>query len=121
MITQEEYNELKARYERKAVWRNGRCSYRLEDVPSDCRISNDEVSSIEVYEFVQNPPDSYIAYVDLKNANITTWTGEKLGDIISRHRNSRGYWLKIKAYNGCKYRGQFYPSAGDYIKVKRYV
>lgn len=120
MISEQLYNELKARYERLEAWRGNRRSYSPYEVPEDCIISNSGISSIELYEFVHNPPDSYFAYIDLKNATMTTWTGEKLGDIVGGWHNTRGKWLYIQGVNGCKYRGQFYPSAGDYIKVKRY-
>lgn len=119
MITQAEYEALKARYERKEQWLNGRSSYRPEECPADCQISNDEVSNMEVYEFVQDPPDRYVAYVDLQKKIITTWTGETLGTITLKSKITRGYWIRATGINGLRYCGSFYPSAGDYIRLRK--
>lgn len=52
MLTKRQYKALRARYDRRKQWRNGRASYQSADVPKNCRISNEEISAIDVYEFM---------------------------------------------------------------------
>lgn len=63
-------------------WRNGRTSYRTEEVPENLPIpTNDEISSLEVFEFMTSPPDRYFLYINDDTRKATTWTGETLGDV----------------------------------------
>lgn len=131
MITEQEYRLLKNKYDtyhkaRKEYMRKHKTNgipVGVIDLPSP---TNDEVSSIEVYEFVTNPPDKYILYVDLPKRIVTTWTGELLGKIISTgktHRSNMGDTripIRIKAINGKEYYGTFYQSAGDYARIEMY-
>ena len=83
------------------------------------------LTQVEVYEFVTNPPDRYFAYVNLDKRIITTWTGDKLGDITFRsapHTSNMGdvrVNIRVKAVNGLNYAGTFYQSAGDYCRIRK--
>ena len=102
----------------------GWASYREEDRPATVpAVSNDERSAIEVYEFVSNPPERYFLYVNEDARTVTTWTGEKLGDLL----RGDGYYssfgdmrvpVTVHAINGRTYHGTYYKSAGSYARVK---
>lgn len=143
MITEKQYKELKSKIGAFDAWvetkrnKRGWASYRDCDVPAYLeRVSDDERSSVEAYEFVHEPPDTYFVYVqrDTKGpgllnhaVTVTTWTGEvlgrgKLGPMYKSgpigHRSLR-YPITFKGINGHTYRGTFYHSSGDYARVKR--
>ena len=111
MITESEYKNLKEKYEyyhseREKIF-PGKCSFSKED-QSKLPVSptNDEISAIEMYEFVNDPPTRYFCYVspdknkypNLKNTfigqscKITTWTGDILGygKLGTKYRSNKG-------------------------------
>jgi hypothetical protein len=89
-------------------------------------VDNELRSAIEVYEFVNNPPDKYFLYVSEVRQVVTTWTGQILGDITymgNPYRDSFGgkrQSIRFKGINGLQYYGTYYKSAGDYARVKMY-
>lgn len=113
--------------------KNGWISYRPEDIPANIEpVSNDERSSVETYEFTQNPPDKYLVYVRRlmvapgvvgSHIEATTWTGELLGKGIlgTMYETKRGqrYPITFKGINNQIYEGIYYYSDGDYAVVKR--
>ncbi len=130
-ITADQYKRLKSRLAEFEAWRNGRSSYKTEDVPASIpQVSNEERSQIEVYEFVHNPPARYSLYIKLdgRKFTATTWTGDVLGSgEIGREYEvpAFGGWPSkrvslpsFKAINGKHYSGTFYKSSGDYARVK---
>lgn len=144
MITLERYQELRRKIATFDAWvdsqrnpRNGWASYREQDVPNHLpRVSNDERSQVEVYEFVQQRPDKYFVYVARNKCapgvvdnkvTLTTWTGQVLGyGFLGRRyetgaglRRSVRYPVRFTAINGDKYKGIYYASAGDYARVHR--
>lgn len=102
----------------------GWASYREEDRPATVpAVSNDERSAIEVYEFMTAPPERCFLYVNEDARTVTTWTGEKLGDLL----RGDGYYssfgdmrvpVTVHAINGRTYHGTYYKSAGSYARVK---
>lgn len=135
MITEAKYKELRAKLDRFEVWRNGRTSYKPEEVPANiARPSNAEISQVEVYEFVNTPPVRYFAYIKRNVAapgicdnkvTVTTWTGQILGYgylgkcYFTGKRPSKRYTVQFTGINKVKYRGTYYASAGDYARFKK--
>lgn len=129
-ITKEQRNEICARLDKFNAWLGTRCSYRSEEVPAGLEVSNDERAQVELFDFVNNPPDRYFLYISAKNgthygasgeANI--WTGVKLGDVQfgNTWRDNMGsirVSVSIYAVNGYTYHGTYFKSAGDYARVK---
>jgi hypothetical protein len=133
MITKEKYQELRERLERFELWLNGRTSYDPKEIPSDVpTVTNDERSSIEVYEFCTNPPERYTLYIGENPAGYTapgskhmatTWTGEYLGDVTfgRKYRDNFGGTripINVEAINGKSYYGTYYTSSGNYAHIR---
>jgi hypothetical protein len=109
--------------------------------------TNDLRSVVEVWEFVNNPPERYIAYVSADrglpgyegrrymplqyHVNIITWAGDTL---VADHGTAMQYialgpvWrsnmgdhrrsIRFRAINGRTYAGTWYFDAGDYCRLK---
>ena len=135
MLTLNEYVVLKTRLDKHNAWvdsirgRNGWASYKPEQVPANLKPepTNDERSTVEVYEFCQNPPTRYFLYIGFPKfgepAIATTWTGDKLGDVSfgTSYRSNFGdkrVPVTIRAINGKTYHGIYYSDAGTYARVK---
>ena len=138
MITTERYNELNEKSGRFAAWLGDRRSYRPEEVPAHCPApTNEERSQMEVFQFVNMPPEKYFCYIRRVDCDgnpaaasmrfqATTFTGEILGEGILGHgyetpafyRPSRRYPVRFKAINGREYAGTYYASSGDYARIK---
>jgi hypothetical protein len=134
MITKQEYNKLKKQYdfyqserERLFLGRNRLDKEMQAQLPESC--TNDEISSIEVYEFVNNPPDKYFGYIktpEIGNmGEMITWTGENLGSVLlwNTWRSNFGdtrVSIDVWGINGIKYHGFYYKSAGDYCRIQAY-
>jgi hypothetical protein len=106
------------------AWRNGRTSYRTEEIPADVPIvSNEDISALEVFEFMTTPPDKYFVYIDETNRIATTWMGEKLGDVRfgRKYRDNFGGTrraVRITGINGRRYVGTYYTSSGNYARIR---
>ena len=131
-ITTEQAQDIRSRHDAIQMWlkENKRNSYRTDELPAGLiPPTNDETSSLEVFEFLRDKPDRYFAYVKLSDASdlrgsITTWTGETLGtcylggtylDNFGGKRRS----ISVRAINGCSYYGTYYSSAGDYCRLRK--
>jgi hypothetical protein len=135
MLRPKQYRELIKRINKFEQWRGNRTSYRTADVPVGLAVTNEERSAVEVYEFVENPPERYFLYIKQEtcqtvlggdhnvSGRATTWTGEPLGD-VGFGREFRSNWgdrridINVYAINGRTYNGTYYKSAGDYARVK---
>lgn len=126
-ITSEtQYRELRDRLDAHQRWVDNRRSYVVSEEPIETRISNEERSAIEVWEFTHNPPDKYFLYIEQQRALATTWTGDVLGQVSfgqeycspGFYRPSKRIPITVKAINGRTYYGTYYASAGDYARVK---
>ena len=138
-LTKEEYLELKNKHDtymqeaNKYRGKNGWLCITPELAkilpPS---VSNDDLSKMEVYEFITNPPLQYFGYVSKKEIseihhtyiwNLTTWMGDILGKMTmgDRYYNNLGGYRRniwITAINGFTYYGTYYESSGDYCRIK---
>lgn len=123
-ITSQEANDIRARSDAFAAWLGNRRSYRDEDVPADVpRVTNDETSALEVFDFVNDPPARYFLYINETTCKATTWTGDVLGDVTfgrawRANMGDARVSIRIRAINGRTYAGTYYKSAGDYARVK---
>lgn len=130
LLTDSQYQELKARYDAYHAAREELCKGRnyvtVEEqaiLPSSC--TSEEISQLEVYEFMKNPPTKYFAYVTIPEHGgykITTWTGELLGRVTHygewvSNMGDRRASIRVKAINGKMYHGTFYKSTGDYCRL----
>lgn len=137
IISATEYNEIKARSAVFDAWvdtkrgKNGWASYKPEEKPADIPdVTNDERSKVEVYEFVNTPPDRYFLYVKALAGThsgargvATTWTGDKLGDITfgTTWKDNFGgtrVSIRVSAIDGRTYAGVYFSSAGDCARIK---
>jgi hypothetical protein len=87
--------------------------------------TNEEISAIEVYEFVNDPPEKYLAYVNEKTMEMTTWTGEKLGRVGWGRTWKSNFGdvrvsIDVDGINDARYHGTFFKSAGDYCIIRAY-
>lgn len=143
ILTDKEYTDLKARYEKYEEMRKQVCKFPncvdLEEqkILSPWHVENDDISRMEVYEFVHDIPSKYFSYVHMKEktvtysqthtwkvpSHITTWTGEVLGTITDygpTYKTNFGDYriaIRVTAINGKRYYGTFYKSAGDYCRL----
>src|SRR2546430_7896671 len=88
MLTLTQAADIRARLARFEAWLGKRRSYRVEEIPADVlQVSNEGRSSLEVFEFVNDPPRKYFLYIKEPSpqqaaplvGQATTWTGERLG------------------------------------------
>lgn len=129
------YSAFKARHNAYEAWRNGRTSYPSDSVPVELRVTNDERSACEMYEWLENPPDKYFLYISQKTGGCPrfgdfieggaqTWTGTPLGNVRfgREYRDSFGgarIPVTIYGNNGVHYSGTYYRSAGSYARVRK--
>ena len=127
MITKEQAEQYREQNARFMEWLGSRTSYRPEEVPADVpRLTNEQLSELEVYDFVTNPPEKYFLYINEEKKIATTWTGECLGNVIfGREFKSPAFGTYSKrvpitlfAINHATYYGTYYKSSGDYARVK---
>ena len=83
----------RARIDAFEVWRNGRTSWHVDEVPAELRdVDNNMRGKVEQYELLRDMPERFVAYIGKANRNgmgvdrivgqsfpVTTWNGEPLG------------------------------------------
>jgi hypothetical protein len=125
MLTQEQYNNARADLASFEAWVGGRTSYLPSEIPENLRhVTNEMRSQVEVYEFMTNPPDKYVLYIDERTLRAVTWIGDELGTIemgtpYRDNFNSLRVPIRINAINGTVYNGTYYRGAGNYARVKK--
>ncbi len=144
MITKKEADDLRDRYNAYEAARRGFDPKRFQRgggyTPADekriteaagvTRPTNEEMSRLEIYEFVTAPPERYFLYVQETTKKATTFMGDVLGDITlgrrykapsfgSAYTASERVPVSIRAINGYTYSGTYYASSGSYARVKR--
>lgn len=87
-------------------------------------MTNEERSALEVSEFKANLPDKYFLYIDENEKTATTWTGEKLGNVVFGREwcdnfGGKRQSIRIHAINGHEYAGTYFKSSGNYARVRR--
>jgi len=142
MITQEQYEDIGAREAMLKEWiksngylkRNGWSAYPSDAVPGNCKVTNEERSEVELYEWMTNPPDKYLLYI-FKNREeggyyAGTWTGTKLGSVIMGREYrcpAFGRWCSVRVpitvigENEKIYWGTYYTSSGDYARIRQFA
>lgn len=123
MIGCEKYLELRERYDAFHDWLESRNykSYHVSEEPVEHRISNDEITQIEVFEWHLFKPEVYFLYIDEKDKFATTWTGVYLGKVLgnlSARKDRIG--ITVFGSNGVIYHGMYYKSSGDYARIYAY-
>jgi hypothetical protein len=96
-------------------------------------MTNEEISAAEVAAFKTDKPESYFAYRSkslfqyrggTKWAEITTWTGEKLADVVhvgeawTSNMGDKRQAFRARGVNGVTYSGTAYLSTGDYVRMR---
>ena len=90
--------------------------------------SNRAKGKLEAHEFRYNPPDKLFAYYNMSKLVVTTWTGDKLGDIVWKGvPMRRGFGgggktqaIRVRGINGVMYHGICNLNA-DYCRLRRVV
>jgi hypothetical protein len=80
-------------------------------------------NELELYEFVNDPPQNYFLYINEERDQATTWMGGVLGTVYlgRSYRSNWGDWrvpVWVKGINGQFYQGTYYPDSGNYARVK---
>ena len=135
VITGEQAATIRRRYdawEEAAGGRRGGLSpadvARIDKIAGTTRPSGNEISALEIYEFLRDPPTHKFAYyssVD-KGGTIHTFDGDVLGTIVDRGQTSRVFGrgptlrhVTVRAINGFLYGGRCNLDTGTYCKLKR--
>jgi len=140
MLTTEQAETLRARYERFNAWvdtirdkRSGWASYHPDDVPAELRgvaLSNEETRELELFEFERDAPEHLFCYVTRRDGawQCGTFAGGSYGRVTVGYsykvpgfycRPSTRRSVTLHAINGWIYAGTFYESAGDYARLRR--
>lgn len=136
LISAEQAADIRRRYDRANAWleanrrakRGGWISYdpKDPDVPEFVRNkpSNEEVSELEVFNFTQQHPAQLFGYYDTDWQKLTTFTGQKLGDIVHRGSTYRARQatmrrVRVRAITGDEYEGPCAVSHGQYCRLKK--
>lgn len=119
-----EANESAALAWRNAHKTNGIPNEIAETFPFAESVNNELRSAIEEWEFMNNEPEKYFLYINEKNHEATTWTGQKLGDVFfgreyRSNMNDKRVPITISALNGVNYHGTYYKSAGSYARITK--
>ncbi|MHA2219652.1 MAG: hypothetical protein ACXACY_27405 [Candidatus Hodarchaeales archaeon] len=134
MITKDHYKSLRNKYDyyhkkREELFGYTNCLTKEMQSQLPESPTHAEISSIETYEFVNDPPEKYFAYIkepEIGNmGEMTTWTGEQLGRALlwNTWRSNFGdtrVSIDVWGINGKKYHGFYYKSAGDYCRITAY-
>lgn len=135
MITYTTLSEYQSACDKLSQYENAAKKYMTENktngipvnicatFPFANEVNNDVRSAIEVYEFINTPPDKYFLYIDEQNKTATTWTGQKLGNVkfgtpYTSNFGDRRQPIDIIAINGKIYYGTYYKSSGSYARIK---
>jgi hypothetical protein len=118
-----------ANYNARFNGRNSVNTMEIDTWPDTAKLTNEERSQLEVWQFVNVPPDRYFVYVSGSGSGtmVTTWTGDSLmatGGIMRRGYEYRSNFgdkrvpISFLGRNGLRYYGTWYVGAGDYARVK---
>jgi hypothetical protein len=123
-----------AREAKLRAWMGKRCSYHPSELPAGINPpDNNERAQVELYDFINDPPEKYFLYIKANSGTYygasgeaTIWTGVKLGHVQfgKTWRGNMGdtrVSVSVYAVNGYVYHGTFFKSSGDYARVKMSV
>lgn len=108
---------------------NKRNSYRSEELPAELSptLTNEQRADVEVFDWLDNPPDTYFAYIQGRGAIghwVTNWTGRQLARIVWRGDSYKGplgdkrFNFRAVGTNGKVYAGTAYVSSGEYVRLR---
>jgi len=137
MLSESKYKELRERIDKHYAWLQARDfkPYKTEECPQVLRVTNEEYGAVEVYEWHNDPPDKYFAYVKVGcvyvdgvgtyEATVTTWMGDTIGHagLGCKYRSNFGdirVPISVTGTNDKHYYGTYYKSAGDYCRLTAY-
>lgn len=88
-------------------------------------ITNNMRSRLEVHEILTHKPAEFTAYVDVNRKQVTTYIGDKIGDIKGFTHPYRSQQGDVRTnilvdIEGTRYDGIYYISNGNYAKLKKY-
>lgn len=116
MITTEQAGSIRQRCDALQAFLGKRRSYKPDEVAHLNPPSNDEISSLELFELHRDQPEAFTAYVPWgeaqtkhfgtqsidapsKSRDVTTWTGQRVATVASYgpwHRNNfGGKWRQV--------------------------
>ena len=86
--------------------------------------SNRARGKLEFYRFMRDKPEHVFAYYTDDFRTVTTWMGQKLGDIvwkgaITRPMGGKMQAIRVRGVNGCMYAGRANLSSGTYVRLKK--
>lgn len=122
-----EYTVFRDKLNAFETWRDGRNSYRPEDVPESLRdVGNEMRAHVYMFEEFRDKPEKTTYYITETGTGwyITNWTGDYVlarAEIIKRWRDGRGnrrYSIRTTIPNLGTYIGQT-AGAGMYINLRR--
>lgn len=127
MIYTAEAENIRARLERFKGWIGDRRSYYPSEVPQEARVSNEEISALEVYDWEANPPDKKLVYIKEiapRHGLATTWMGDTLGKAVLGNPWVSNFGDKrvpvwVRGINGKMYYGTYFKGAGEYARLRR--
>lgn len=126
MITAEQATDIRSRYESLQTFLGKRRSYKTDEVAHLNPPSNDELGTLEVFEFCRDRPARYFLYIKADKFVATTFMGDTLGTVIfgREYRDNFGgdrVPVTIRAITGDTYHGTYFKSAGDYARIKKSI
>jgi hypothetical protein len=97
--------------------------------PVDARMENADYSTLEVFEWHADPPDTYFCY-PYKDTDGSVWAATWMGDALSTgplilgvaftgNLGGARQSVRFSGTNGCDYYGWRYIGNGDFLRVKR--
>lgn len=134
-FSKEEYTLLKAQHESYTAARAALCGdgyvTLMEQKMLPTATTNDDISILEIYEFLRDVPEKYFVYINEAKKWAVTFVGHKLGDVVFgreyrapsfggvTHRNATlRQPVRIHAINGRDYFGTYYKGSGSYARIK---
>lgn len=95
-------------------WQGNRTTWRVDEVPEDVRITNEELSTVILWDWNNRPkPDKYQAYVSGDGKALTLWTGEPIARVTVERKVSGGgfhygslYYYRAVAPDGSEWYGR---------------
>lgn len=143
MLTEQEYKHWRKIADNYMDWVKAReyRGYKPDELPEELRSLTNEIrSQIEVYEWVNDPPEEYFAYVKNDSLEVTTWMGDRIGNFfhtghhyedveqtyldendeeVVEYERQEVRDIYVIGTNGVTYIGKYYFENGDYCTMEK--
>lgn len=131
MITKQQANVIESNINVINHFLGERTSYHPDELKREgiCLVSNEDRSKLELFNFVNDKPQKYFAYLS-KDENgkwiVSNWMGEKLASAnvyniaTSNFGDQRHYFDTYNSINGIRYYGIGYGGNGMYCRMKAF-